>query len=146
MPYPNQCGKGQTQPDGTYIYTCNACNGTGVVNDEVCHWCYALNTSIIAEKMSSGVRGQQYYALLKAFISVNGKEMVEEAKAFKSKNGKITPHDLLYISLRFKLNWKATVEWLEETYTIPSGTYELLQGMGFKPTKEAQFVKERYDL
>lgn len=112
--------KGQTQPDGTYLYTCLKCGGKG--GD--CPDCYGLDSARILAAMKDGARGERYYALLKAFLSVNGKAITDEGKRIYAERDGLRPIDLGYISLKFGLNFKATVEWLEETVVIPGNTYE----------------------
>lgn len=117
------CAKGERLEDGTYLYKCGKCNGYGLYHGDVCDWCYNLDTARIVEEMKKGARGQRYYSLLKAFLSVNGKVVVDEFKRIKSSEGKVTPVDIGYISLKFGLNFKATWEWLGECQCVCSGTY-----------------------
>lgn len=112
--------KGQTLPDGTYLWTCNKCGGS---NNLDCDWCYGLNLPRIQEEMQKGARGQRYYALLKAFLSSEGKRMVDFARTLAEENGKLSPVAVGWVSLSFGLNFKATCEWLEETHVIRAGAY-----------------------
>ncbi len=129
--------KGQTLDDGTYIYTCGTCNGKGVSTGNECPYCYGLDTVKILEAMRVGARGQRYYALLKAFLSVKGKAIVDSHKEVKqSQDGKFFVIDIGYLVILHGLNYKALVEWLEETRCVPSGTYRHLSEMrGFKVNK-----------
>ncbi|MGB1286100.1 MAG: hypothetical protein ACPG7F_06170 [Aggregatilineales bacterium] len=116
--------KGRTLPDGTYIYTCGNCGGVGWhASGDTCNHCYALDYAQITEAIKSA-RGQRYYALLKAALSISGKAIVHCANAIKNENkwGKLRFVDLGYIALRFNLNLKSTIEWLEETRSVPFGT------------------------
>lgn len=106
--------KGRIGPDSSYLYTCGLCHGQG--NNADCPWCYGLNVERIAEEMRKGARGQRYYSLLKAHLSVTGKAMVDECQRLKAeRGGSITPVEIAYLAIRFRLNFKATWEWLEET-------------------------------
>ena len=113
-----RCATGTTMPDGSYVYTCGRCHGTGRWRGETCTDCYGLELERIRAALKAGARGQRYYALLKAFLSLQGKDMVDEVKRIKTDTGHITPPDVGYISLAFGLNFKATWEWLEETRVI----------------------------
>lgn len=113
--------QGKTQPDGLYIWECNKCEGNHNPN---CDWCYGLDTTRIIEEMTKGARGQRYYALLKAFLSVNGKAMVEFAKTLRGEDGGYSPAGIGWVSIKFGLNFKATCEWLEETNVLRAGWYD----------------------
>lgn len=115
--------QGETLPDGTYIWECNKCEG-----NPDCDWCYGLDANRIIEEMNKGARGQRYYALLKAFLSVHGKGMVDFANTLRENNGKMSPAALGAVSLKFGLNFKATCEWLEETRVIRTGAYVHIMG------------------
>jgi hypothetical protein len=128
--------KGKTLPDGTYIWTCNKCDG----RNPACDWCYGLDTDRIIEEMAKGARGQRYYALLKAFLSVRGKEMVDYAKTIDT----VRLVDLGHISLKFGLNFKATVEWLEETYVIRGGVYDVIKRSGWTVSQIYDAAREEY--
>lgn len=136
--------KGKTLEDGTYLYTCGHCNGTGRVGDTVCNWCYALDTDAVLAAMREGARGQRYYGLLKAYLSVKGKEIVDEARRIRHERGSFTPVELGYLHVMFGLNFKATVEWLEETGVIRSGIYEAFTNSGYKVRDFVAKAKERY--
>lgn len=115
--------KGVTQKGGVYVWTCNKCNGTGESAAGFCTWCYGLDTERIIEEMNKGAKGQRYYALLKAFLSVKGKEIVDFAKPLGGDNRGFAPAAVGLVSLKFGLNFKATAEWLEETSVLNSGWY-----------------------
>lgn len=108
--------KGQRQPDGTYIYTCGKCHGRDGNQD--CDWCYGLNLDRIVEEMQKGARGQRYYSLLKAHLSITGKEIVDEWQRLKEEKDALRAADIGYLSLKFRLNFKATWEWLEENWLV----------------------------
>jgi len=116
--------KGITASDGTYTYTC----GCGF-KDADCQYCQGgdLAKSQAAIKTA---RGEIYYGLLKTILSHVGKAMVDETKRIRQlRDGKLSPIDIGYISLKFGLNYKATCEWLEETGVIWSGTYDEIKSM-----------------
>lgn len=109
--------KGQTLPDGTYLYTCGKCNGTGEYNDFLCDWCYGLDTAQLCEHLKMA-RGERYYGLLKALLSVIGKPMVDYTRQLREKQGKLLVVDIAHVHLKFNLNMKATWEWLYETRVL----------------------------
>lgn len=111
--------KGQLQPDKSYRYTCGKCNDKGMCGAVVCDWCYGLDTVQLCEQITMA-RGERYYGLLKALLSVIGKEMHDYTRGLIS----ITPVDIAHVHLKFNLNMKATWEWLEETSAVYSGTYQ----------------------
>lgn len=138
--------KGRSFPDGTYEYICGTCRGIGQVGTStLCPDCLALDADQIAEAMSKGVQGQRYYALLKAFLSIKGKAIVEEAKRLGNERGKLVLFDLGYISLKFGLNFRATVEWLEETRCIRTGTYTTFTEAKNAATGKKWRVKDVYE-
>jgi hypothetical protein len=136
--------KGITQPDGTYLWQCNKCNE----RNPDCDWCYGLNTSRIIEEMNKGARGQRYYALLKAFLSVSGKAMVDCAHSTHEPDGKMSPVGVGFVALKFGLNFKATCEWLEETHCIRAGAYDYIMSGNLTQvdgTKKRVQVRDIYD-
>jgi hypothetical protein len=137
--------KGKTLDDGTYVYKCGKCYGRGKYHGETCDWCYALDIQRIVEEMKKGARGQRYYSLLKAFLSVNGKAMVEECHRIAQEQQKVTPVDIGYLSLKFGLNFKATWEWLEETHCLRT-TYHLFEDSGKKVRDVYALAREKYQL
>lgn len=137
--------KGQSYPDGTYVYTCGTCNGAGFVGDNHdCPDCYGLNVEKIVEQIQKGARGQRYYGLLKAFLSVRGKEIVSGFWTIKARDGKVTPVDIGYLSLKYGLNLKATWEWLEECRCVHSGMYEHFGSSGIKVRDVYEAAREKY--
>lgn len=107
--------RGSTQPDGTYIYKCGCC-----FEIPSCSYCYGGDLAKCQEAIKVA-RGQVYYGLLKVILSHVGKQMVVEAKGWQ---GKLAVVDLGYFALKYKLNFKATCEWFEETHVLPIGTHE----------------------
>lgn len=140
-----QAAKGQTLDDGTYVYKCGKCYGRGMYHGEACDWCYNLDVSRILEEMKKGARGQRYYSLLKAFLSVNGKAIVDEFQRIKDEQGAFYPVDIGYLSLKFGLNFKATWEWLEETYCLRT-TYHLFEDSGRKVRDVYASAREKYHM
>lgn len=132
--------KGHSQTDGSYAYRCGKCQGTGRYAGQVCDWCYAGDFKAVREKLRAGVRGQQYYSLLKEFLRIAGKPLVTEARAF----GRLSPVDVGYLSLRYGLNLKATWEWLEECEVVASGTYEDCIERGLKVKDIYARARETY--
>lgn len=103
--------KGKSSRDGTYIYTCGKCGG----KNPHCNWCFGgdfnqIRSALKGEYMGVTPRGQTYYSLLKEFLRIAGKPMVEMARGMEQ----FTPVEVGYISLHFGLNFKATWEWLNE--------------------------------
>lgn len=140
-----QVAKGRTLEDGTYLFTCGHCNGAGQRDGDVCSWCYGLDTDRILAAMRDGTRGQRYYGLLKAYLSVKGKTICDEAQRLKrERGGTLTLVELGYIHLKYGLNFKATVEWLEETSCIRSGTYDLYIENRWKVKDIVAAARERY--
>lgn len=98
--------KGRSSLDGTYIYKCGKCNGM----NPNCDWCFGGDFNRIRAALKEGRQGQTYYSLLKEFLRIAGKPMVEMARGME----RFTPIEVGYISLHFGLNFKATWEWLNE--------------------------------
>jgi hypothetical protein len=103
-----------------YCYKCHNCDGT----QAECVYCYALDTQRIKQEIKTA-RGQRYYALLKAFLSVEGEAICKKLLWIKKSRGRVLLFDVGYLSLLFGLNFKATCEWLEEANLVTSGIYEL---------------------
>lgn len=132
MGYPARVGKGQSRPDGSYDYICAACRDSGVVDGSECVWCYGKDADRILDEMHKGARGQRYYALLKAYLSVKGRDIVAAAQWMHGGEHKLTVIDLGHLHLRFGLNFKALTEWLEECGVIRSGVYDRLKANGVR--------------
>lgn len=132
MGYPKFVGKGHSYDDGTYEYVCAACNDRGTVGGSECVWCYGKDADRCLAAMREGARGQRYYALLKAYLAVRGEDIVSAAKAMHGGEKKLTVLDLGRLHLRFGLNFKALVEWLEECHVIWTGTYEKIKDNGIR--------------
>jgi hypothetical protein len=131
--------KGQRQDDGSYVYTCGACNGT---NNPQCSYCYGLDMDKMLEAFAVA-RGQQYYSLLKAILSVVGKDIYESALELRMEEYKFRVADLIYLCIKFnfpKNRVKPLVEWLEETGAARAGLYSRIQAGGFKPMKAWDIV------
>lgn len=125
--------KGVRQDDGTYIYSCAGCSGTW---NPKCNYCKGRDMDAMIEAFTVA-RGQQYYSLWKAILTVIGKAICDEIRDIEQETGKITPADLVYLCIKFRLppnRFKPMVEWLEENRIIPTGTYDDMKERGFKPT------------
>lgn len=137
--------KGQSYEDGTYVYTCGNCKGTGFVKDGQCSHCYGGNVEQIVVEMKKGARGERYYALLKAFLKARGKTIVEEFDAIKQREGKVLIFDAGYIALKTGLNLKATFDWLVECGRGKSGIYEHFLESTNPDTGKRWRVQDVYD-
>lgn len=139
--------KGQSQPDGTYLYQCGQCKDRSALTGGLCTHCYGGSVEKITEALNSGVRGERYYALLKAFLRANGKAIVGEANRIKAANesGRMSVADCGYISLKFNLNFRATVEWLEETHCVKAGAYTQIMESKYSKTGKRMRVKDVYE-
>jgi hypothetical protein len=130
----NEVAKGQWDKDRGYLYTCGNCNGRGQVRGEVCDHCYALDYDALMYAFRVA-RGSRYYALLKAILSIKGKEIYDTARQIKANTDKIVIADLFALLVQFQFppnRMKPLVEWLEETQVCPSGAYERLKERGLK--------------
>jgi hypothetical protein len=108
--------QGTRLEDGTYVYTCGKCHGRST--GEQCDWCYGGDLDRIVEEMQKGARGQRYYSLLKRHLAITGKQIVDEWKQMKAEQGSLKVPDIGYLSLKYRLNFKATWEWLEENFLV----------------------------
>lgn len=130
--------KGQLQPDKSYRYVC----GCGFKNAD-CPYCCGGNLEKAQEAIKTA-RGQVYYGLLKTILSHVGKAMVDEVAAIRAKQGGLSVIDVAYVSLKFKLNFKATVEWLEETNAIKPYVYEDFKATRIKVADLYDKAGEKY--
>ena len=129
-----EVAKGRWDKYKGYLYTCGKCNGTGRNGDAVCDHCYALDYAALMEAFRYA-RGSRYYALLKAILSIKGKEIYDTARQVKADTNKIVIADLFKLLVQFQFppnRMKPLVEWLEETQVIPSGAYKRLKERGLK--------------
>jgi hypothetical protein len=88
-------------------------------------------------------RGKGYYTILKQILAICGQQMADEARATKEANEALTLYDLGALALKYDLNFKATVEWLEESRVLKSGAYQRLIDRGVKAQELFAKVKER---
>lgn len=136
--------KGEIQADKSYRYTCGKCRGKGNSNGVICDWCFNLDLDKCREAIKTS-QGQKYFSLLKAILSIVGKHIYDDVMAYKAANesGKIAIVDLGYITLRYGLNFKATIEWLEETHGLLSGTHSRIMESNFtdKQTGKRRKIK-----
>lgn len=129
--------KGKWSPETGYVYTCGKCAGTGLYFGMECQHCYGnlsqdvqWQTIMIAFKTA---RGQRYYALLKAALSIKGKAIVEDAESCIARDNTLTVAEIFYMMVRHdwpRIRAKAFFEWLEETYTIKTGVYQHMRDSG----------------
>jgi hypothetical protein len=116
--------KGITFPDGTYWYTCRKCQGTGSVRGNLCDHCYDLDVNALTGAIKLA-RGERYYALLKAILSVCGKVIVDDAKALaEPQEKKFYALDVAYLAIKYNLSFKVVFEWLEETHFCRAGMHK----------------------
>lgn len=126
--------KGKWSPETGYVYTCGKCRGRGMVAGQPCPDCYGLDVVLIIEAFKLA-RGERYYALLKALLSLQGKAIYEAALVIIEESGNITVAQIFDLAVRFHwpiMRIKALFEWLEETNIIPSGSYRRLRDRGLK--------------
>jgi len=134
--------KGQIQSDNSYQYTCGNCKGIGHFMDsktgeyEDCTHCYNLDYDKLLEAFRLA-RGERYYAILKAILSLKGKAIADSAIVRRNANAniKLTIADLLHLLMEFNFprnRFKPLVEWLEETRTLPIGVYNRIHDSRFK--------------
>lgn len=139
--------KGQIQPDKTYLYTCGNCLGEGVLpNGETCSHCHNLNYEALITDFATA-RGERYYALLKAILSIKGKAVYDRAVEIRKENGKFTAFDFGRLLLEFgfpRNRMKPLAEWLEETRFCRYGTWENIQDGGLKVKDILTAVCEKY--
>lgn len=128
--------KGKWNPEVGYEYTCGKCHGTGEVQGYLCDHCYGVLQPDARWKaiMTSfrTARGERYYALLKAALSIKGKEIVDAVVDMKSERGKVTIADIFHLMVKFdwpRMRAKPFFEWLEET-CIFSGIYRNIRDSG----------------
>lgn len=116
-----QIARGTVQPDKSYRYTCSKCRGSGLYRGYICDWCYALDLDMLRYNLRTA-RGKRYYALLKAILSIIGKQIVDDAKTIERERGDFRVYDLGWLCHVHDLNLTALGEWLEEARVIPNGT------------------------
>jgi hypothetical protein len=124
--------KGQSFPDGTYLYKCPCC-----VNP--CNLCFNGNETAIINSLKTA-KGQQYYGNLKAYLAIKGQIIISTAKSIKEKNnGKFTMINITELAdtLGFpRTRIKPLIEYLEECGFIKAGTYDRLRiSINWQPTK-----------
>jgi hypothetical protein len=118
--------QGRVLSDKSYQWQC-FCD-----NKPDCPYCCNMDLDKIKASLKTS-RGQVYYGNLKAFLSIEGRNIYLYAKE-KAVNG-FSPRDLLEVTDRFLYRSRTRIiaEWLEETQVLPAGAYELLKYRGFKP-------------
>ncbi len=92
-------------------------------------------------------RGKGYYTVLKAIIRDIGPCINSTFDEMMLRNGGISTVDLGYIALIYNLNMKATIEWLEESEKLPTGTYDkIFIDHKVKVSKVYEAARETYSL
>lgn len=142
--------KGRILADYTYVYSCKMCGGTGFLldakrGDIVCHHCYNLDYDKLMEAFATA-RGERYYAILKAILSIKGKAMCDRFKEVEKAAGRhLWVSELFVLCFRefgFPENrMKPFVEWLEEARVLPTGAYDRLRNRGMKVRATLEAVK-----
>lgn len=121
--------RGVLQPDKSYQYFCLKCDGAGLAEGKTCDHCYALDLDLLRSNIRVA-RGERYYALLKAILSLVGKSIYDDAQQIKAqRDGKMTPIDVAYLAVKYDLYLKVVWEWLQETGAIQTVSYEDIQAM-----------------
>lgn len=141
--------KGETR-QGRYFWKCDHLAGKYRDSPSDCPWCKGGNVTAILESLEAA-KGQTYFGNLKAFLSLEGFNILSLAIAIRDLNGgKFTPKNFLeivdlYASLhglqRLRYRTRVFAEWLEEVDFMPSGTYDSRQGL--RPVKENSAPPER---
>ena len=115
--------KGQSFPDGTYLYKCPC-----YVNP--CNLCFDGNETAIVNSLKTA-RGQRYYGNLKAYLTIKGQIIISTTRSIKEKNnGKFTIINITELAdiLGFpRKRIKSLIEYLEECGFIKTGTYDRLK-------------------
>lgn len=137
--------KGQIQEDKSYQYTCGKCKGQGMIDARFCNHCYNLRHDLLSEQFQTA-KGEQYYAILKAILSIKGKAIYDKAVEINAQNGKFTPVDIAYLSILFgfEMRMKALCEWLEECQFLPTGLYEDLREKGMGVRDMLELAERKY--
>lgn len=127
--------KGRHSEHHDYLYTCGYCNAKGYIKGLPCPHCYNLDLPTLLKEFETA-RGERYYALLKAILSIKGRAIYDRAMEIRNtQEGKLKIADLCHLLIEFQFphnRMKPLAEWLEECRVCPAGTYEHLQARGFK--------------
>jgi hypothetical protein len=133
--------KGRWDQETGYAYICWRCNGSG--SEGNCPDCYDLDYGRIMHQFRAA-QGQRYYALLKAALSIRGKEICDHTRKMRSAKGKLSPADMCFLLVHYgfpKNRLKPLMEWLEETRVIPGGSHRRLKERGFKVSQALRTLK-----
>lgn len=132
--------KGRIDENHNYVYTCGFCNGKGLLREiRYCPHCYNLHLPRLMQEFETA-RGERYYALLKAILSIKGKAIYDRAKEvdnlrLTNEGGHLTYADLYHLFVEFEFprnRFKPFMEWLEESGVVPSGTHQRMVAGGLK--------------
>ncbi len=138
--------KGYYAEDRGYIYTCRLCGGQGyTVPGDPCPHCYALVMSDLLREFQMA-RGERYYAILKAILSLVGKGIIDDARWITRSQGHLLISDVVLLMVKY--DWpfnrtKAFFEWLEERGVCPFGMYDALKDRGFSIGKYLETFYQR---
>jgi len=127
--------QGKLNSDKSYQWQCDHHDQKYSPNN--CPYCLDLNLSKIVRSLEVS-KGQIYFGNLKAFLSLKGKEIYDEAITIRNSKNKFTIPDLMEVVdkfLPYRTRSKIIIEWLEETDFLPVGTYDRIKRSNFQPTK-----------
>lgn len=104
-----------------------------------------MNKEQLAEltKKLKVTRGKGYFTLLKQILAECGQQIVDDAYAIATQNGRLTPFDVGVLAVKYDLNFKATCEWLEDSRVIPTGIYQRLMLRGLKAEQVLKEAREK---
>lgn len=128
--------KGTIAYNYDYIYTCGNCDGHGYHADcTICTHCYNLDLPRLLIEFKTA-RGQRYYAILKAILSLCGGDLARDVNALRNQKPAgvgISYADLCHELVRYRWprnRWKPFLEWLEECRVIKVGAYTYFKERG----------------
>lgn len=75
-------------------------------------------------------RGKAYFDELRAIVAEIAPDLRRDVEAIKAER-KIKTRDLCVLALRYRLNFKATVEALEDMNLLACGVYDRIKDSGF---------------
>lgn len=84
-------------------------------------------------KLRPLARGKEYYTELNAILSKEGDALKRDFEGARArKQGRVTPRDVCFLALKYKLNLKATFDFLEDEGYLAYGTYAMLKERGLR--------------
>lgn len=78
-------------------------------------------------------QGKAYYAELKAILREIGADLRRDFAQTKRRSGSVTVRDVCALALKYRLNLKATFDFLEAERLLAFGTYDTLKDRGLRP-------------